>query len=112
MQGLAFARGAPLIGVSALDALAAIGGAQLAGPADRVATWVDAWRGEVYAALYGREGELEPPAVEPPGAILARLRGPVLFIGDGAAAHADVIEEALGADATLAAPPAPLLAGT
>src|SRR5688500_6502451 len=50
MQGLAFAEGKPLIGVSAFDALARL--AVAPGPGAQVATWVDAWRGEVYAALY------------------------------------------------------------
>ena len=50
MQGLAFAAGKPLIGVSGLDALARIADREAAGR--QIATWVDAWRGEVYAALY------------------------------------------------------------
>jgi hypothetical protein len=37
---------------------------------------------------------------------------PTLFIGDGAAAYADVIVSALGDRATIAEPGAPLLAGT
>src|SRR4029453_5499682 len=39
MQGLAFAAGKALVGVSGFDALA-----RLAGSGGRVATWVDAWR--------------------------------------------------------------------
>ena len=50
MQGLAFAAGKPLIGVSGLDALARMADREAAGR--RIATWVDAWRGEVFAALY------------------------------------------------------------
>jgi tRNA threonylcarbamoyladenosine biosynthesis protein TsaB len=108
MQGLAFAAGKPLIGVSALDALAAIGGG------GRVATWVDAWRGEVYAALYDGGREVEPPTVEAPPAILTRLPsiGYTLFIGDGARAHAAAIDAALDGAARVAEPPVPLLAGT
>src|SRR5690349_7694128 len=45
MQGLALAAGRPLIGVSVLDALAQ-SAAGVAGAGMRVATWVDAWRGE------------------------------------------------------------------
>jgi tRNA threonylcarbamoyladenosine biosynthesis protein TsaB len=46
MQGLAFAAGKPLIGISAFDALAAM--ATAADPESRrVAVWVDAWRGQM-----------------------------------------------------------------
>ena len=78
MQGLAFDAGKPLVGISALDALATIAdelgerapgpghlrssssGAQ-AGPGLHLltATWIDAWRGEVYAALYDGVTEIE-----------------------------------------------------
>jgi tRNA A37 threonylcarbamoyladenosine modification protein TsaB len=78
----------------------------------RVATWVDAWRGEVYAALYEHGREVEPPTVEPPSAVLARLPGaPTRFIGDAAAIYADAIVSALGPAAHIADPAAPPLAG-
>jgi tRNA threonylcarbamoyladenosine biosynthesis protein TsaB len=111
MQGLAFAMQKPLVGVSGLDALAYLG--RCAAPDAVVATWIDAWRGEVYAALYADGEELEPPTVEHPAAVLQRLRGRprVLFIGDGARSFAPLIGETLGAHATLAAPATPLLAG-
>lgn len=106
MQGLAFATGKPLIGASALDALAQIA------RAPRVATWVDAWRGEVYAALYEDGREVESPSVERPQTVLARLDDrPIHFIGDGAATYADAILRALPS-ATIAAPAHPLLAST
>src|SRR5262245_21467161 len=60
MQGLAVATGRPLIGVSALDALAALASSPAV---HRVATWVDAWRGEVYAALYEGTREVGEPTV-------------------------------------------------
>ena len=118
MQGLAFASGRPLIGVSALDALATLGRVDAAMTPDatgtmRLATWVDAWRGQVFAALYDERQVIEPPSVETPRAILTRLAGSRLFfIGDGAAAHADEIRETLGRQAVLCAPVAPRLAGT
>jgi tRNA threonylcarbamoyladenosine biosynthesis protein TsaB len=111
MQGLALAADRPLVGVSVLDALAwsvvdvADGGA-------RVATWVDAWRGEVYAALFAGVDPVEGASVELPEPILARLRGThTLFIGDGVAAHRDAIERAMGAHGELAPVLEPALAG-
>ena len=117
MQGLAFAAGKPLVGVSAFDALARIAGRGL------VATWIDASRGEVYAALYENGLEIEPPAVEHPDAIVRRLgsdpgdaRGwgltPITFIGEAAGVYASMILSAMGDHARIATPPAPLLAGT
>jgi tRNA threonylcarbamoyladenosine biosynthesis protein TsaB len=112
MQGLAFASGTPLVGVSGLDALARIAVAHAADA--HVATWVDAWRGEVYAALYQHGREVEAPTVAHPAALLDayRQRGPVFFIGDGAGTFAGLITETLGAQAVLAPIVAPLLAGT
>lgn len=112
MQGLAFAMGKPLIGVSGLDALARIAAP---GVDACVATWVDAWRGEVYAALYQGGRETEPATVEPPGAVLERHRRqqqPVLFIGDGAGTFELLISDTLGDSAVIADPVSPLLAGT
>jgi len=111
MQGLAFAAGKPLVGISGLDALARIGEAQSTGLP--VATWVDAWRGEVYAALYDRGREIEAPVVADPAAWLARVASrPALFIGDGAATFRDTILAACAGTCRVADAPAPLLAGT
>lgn len=110
MQALAFAGGKPLVGLSALAALARLGASQA--PAARVATWVDAWRGEVYAALYEGDREVEPPVVARPDAVLGALaRRPTLFIGDGAHAFAALIGQHAG-PWTLAADLTPPLAGT
>src|SRR5688500_13384422 len=84
MQGPAFAASKPLVGVSAFDALATLAAASGAGEQRRVATWVDAWRGEVFAAVYDGLREVAPPTVAPPGDLLADCRGSVSFIGDGA----------------------------
>lgn len=106
MQGLAVAAAKPLFGASALDALARRAGAP------RTATWVDAWRGEVYGALYEDGREVEPPIVAHPEALLRRLAGrPTLFTGGGAVAHDAVIRAVVGDDARFADPVAPLLAG-
>ena len=106
MQGLAFAAGKPLIGVSGFDALARLAGA----PA--VATWVDAWRGEVFAARYEHDVQVEPPTVEKPERLLTRIASPTLFIGDAVAIYADTIQASLGERALFAAPISPALAAT
>ncbi len=130
MQGLAFAAGKPLIGVSGFDALAravivgrtvtvgrALSGSPSAQGARSVATWVDAWRGEVFAARYEGDVEVEPPSVEKPDTVLARIAlpriaAPTLFVGDAVPIYADVIQRACGDRALFAEPPAPPLAGT
>jgi tRNA threonylcarbamoyladenosine biosynthesis protein TsaB len=111
MQGLALAAGRPLVGVSVLDALAHAAGGTV-DAATPVAAWVDAWRGEVFAALYDGTHEVEGASVEPPAAILARLRGRrTLFIGDGAAAHREAVGIGMGAHGVLAPVLEPPLAG-
>jgi tRNA threonylcarbamoyladenosine biosynthesis protein TsaB len=126
MQGLAFARRKPLIGISGLDALAAIATAAeippvpsalseppstIHHPPSTVVTWVDAWRGEVYAARYDAGREAEAPTVAPPARLLERITTPAVFVGDGAAAYRDEIARALGDRAQFAEPLTPLLAG-
>lgn len=121
MQGLAFAAHRPLIGVSALDALAAMasdgttsadGRTSPAGGLAPTATWIDAWRGEVYAALYDGTREVQSPTVAAPSALLAGLAGhDTLFIGDGVDAHRDAIVATLGASARFAPVASPLIAG-
>jgi tRNA threonylcarbamoyladenosine biosynthesis protein TsaB len=110
MQGLALAQGKPLIGISALDALASTAGPRTEGLKTRgcvarVATWIDAWRGEVYAALYENGAEVMPPTVDAPAHLLPRLGTATLFVGDGAAVYADLITAAGGHVADPAAPP-------
>jgi tRNA threonylcarbamoyladenosine biosynthesis protein TsaB len=122
MQGLAFAEEKPLVGVSGFDALLRIAD-DLARrspqpKAGHVATWVDAWRGEVFAALYENGREVDAPVVNRPQTLLESLREAnregsrsTLFIGDGARAHAGMIREMLGETARIAEPTAPPLAG-
>jgi len=109
MQGLAFATGRPLVGVSGLDALAA----QRPRGARMVATWVDAWRGEVFAASYADGVAVGEPTVDTPQGILAGLpeSEEVWFLGDGALAYREVIAAARGGAARFPEEPAPLLAG-
>jgi len=128
MQGLAFAAGKPLIGVSGFDALAQIASRNAVKAfrqtgrnavkafrqtgAAAVATWVDAWRGDVFAARYQHDVQIDPPTVEKPAALLARITGSTLFIGDAVPAYADLIRRTLGDRALFADPPAPALAAT
>jgi tRNA threonylcarbamoyladenosine biosynthesis protein TsaB len=108
MQGLALAANRPLVGVSVLDALAHAAD----GAGHAVATWVDAWRGDVFAAFYQGAREIEGVTVERPETILARRRGTrTLFIGDGAATHRDAIARVMGPDGMLAPVLEPRLAG-
>lgn len=109
MQGLALATGKPLVGISALDALAYA--ARVSAGEMRIAAWMDAWRGEVFAATYRDGLEVEAPIVGLPGPILARAAQPTVFTGDGAVAYQRQIREALGAQARFTDPVAPLLAG-
>ena len=108
MQGLAFATGRPLVGISGFDALA-----HLAGDG-AVATWVDAWRGEVYGARYDDGVAVQAPTVASPDAWLDTVPSAsarVTFIGDGAAQHRAAIVRRLGTRAAFADPVAPSLAG-
>jgi tRNA threonylcarbamoyladenosine biosynthesis protein TsaB len=88
MQGLSLANAIPLIGVSSFEALAS-----LAPAGENVAVWIDAWRGEVYGAVYTGAGahtlrEIVEPAVAPPEELLRKAAsldlGNTIFIGDGA----------------------------
>jgi len=103
MQALAMVTSRPVVGVSALDALAAAAFESLAVEQARVYAWMDAARGEVFAAAYDAAGirggvptltALTDPEVDSPAAILARWRAtgvlptpsaaPGSFAGDGA----------------------------
>jgi tRNA threonylcarbamoyladenosine biosynthesis protein TsaB len=115
MQGLAFARGLSIVPVSALEAIARQ--AQRTVPADHViAAWVDAHRGEVFAATYGGAPlvELSPPTVASPGDTLRGYHAfdpsPIFFAGDGAVRYHAAITEALGARAGIQRAAAPLAA--
>jgi tRNA threonylcarbamoyladenosine biosynthesis protein TsaB len=110
MQGLAMTLGRPVIGVSALDALAAEAATD---GISLVAPWMDAQRGDVFATLLdvsaGRT--LAPPLAAHPTSVLEAWRAhiagrPVVFIGDAVARDAGVITAAGGGHWTLRTPPA------
>jgi len=114
IQGLAMARRAPVTPVSSFEALAW----QARGSSDAIATWIDAHRGEVFAALYDGDGlaQIEPPSALAPDRTIdawaARLAATsrVRWTGDGALRYRDVIEARTGARG-LVDPSVPLLAG-
>jgi len=56
--------------------------------------------------------QTEPPTVEKPAALLARIAQPTVFIGDAVPVYADLIRRTLGDLAVLSDPPAPALAAT
>jgi tRNA threonylcarbamoyladenosine biosynthesis protein TsaB len=114
VQGLAMAGERRVVPVSTLEALAWAG----QNGRDRIAAWMDAQRGEVFAALYGADGEslIVDPSSEPPGRTLDRwaphLTGRERFIGDGAVRYRDAIAGACPATtAAIIVEPVPPLAG-
>lgn len=112
MQGLAFALGRPLLGVSSLEALARCAAAECGDETATVSTWVDAWRGEAYTGLYRAGQELRPPTVGAPAEALAGIDETVVVVGDGAVLHRDLIERRLGRQAVFAPNMQPRLAPT
>lgn len=114
MQGLAMTLGRPVIGISALDALAA----EVAG-ADLVAPWMDAQRGEVFAMLIDATAgrTLESPLAGDPASVLLSWRAHLerrtaVFIGDATSRDATLIAAAGAGQWTTRTPPplAPALA--
>jgi len=90
-QGLAFALGRQLIGVSSLEIIA-----RQAGAAALICPMMDARRGQVYTCLYRttRAGTLvrvEPDTVIDPAVWAGRLSGTVLFTGSGAIRYHELI---------------------
>jgi tRNA threonylcarbamoyladenosine biosynthesis protein TsaB len=121
IQGLAMATGKKIVPVSALDALAAAASSDARGfrlqAEDRpelIACWMDAQRGEVFAALYDSSGTsvLQPPTSLTPDRTLDGWRdasGPFRFIGDGAVRYEAILRARLGSATSIV--PSPLLAG-
>ena len=99
VQGLAFARQQPVVGISAFDALASAA----ASDADEIAVWLDGARKEVFAARY-RRSETAPFGVEmradpisaAPEAVLSEWARygwprPAVWVGEGTALYRDVL---------------------
>jgi tRNA threonylcarbamoyladenosine biosynthesis protein TsaB len=116
LQGFAFVQGSKMVGISALEVLAHCASRDLPAGA-RVAAWMDAYRRDVFAALYrvtdapifnpDRLVEIEAPSVGSPASTWARWSGlglPVVVVGDGAVLYRETI-------ASARILPSPLLAG-
>jgi tRNA threonylcarbamoyladenosine biosynthesis protein TsaB len=109
IQGLAMAGRKKVVAVSALEALA-----RTAVNANHGATgsWMDAQRGEVFAALYAPDARsvLIDPVSAPPDAVLEAWSrqtdvASITFIGDGAVRYGDVIAKRVGPAASIVAGP-------
>ena len=116
MQGLAFARGLKIVPVSALEAIARQAHRGLP-PSRSIAPWVDAHRGEVFAALYAGsplDETVAPTAASPEQTLRSyqglTVSGPIFFAGDGAVRYRCAILAALGDRAEVQASAAPLAA--
>ena len=78
VQGLAFALGRRVVGVSSLEATARLAARRTGLDAGFAGAWTDAFRGEVFTALYRVDGpeaawdETDPPAVARPEVTAAR----------------------------------------
>jgi tRNA threonylcarbamoyladenosine biosynthesis protein TsaB len=97
-QGLAYARGVELVGVSSLAVRACAAGA--AGEGTHTLALLDARKGKVYAGLYARGAVPELLGAEEdiaPEALLAGLAargvtaGAVVAVGEGAVVHAELL---------------------
>jgi len=125
VQGLAFASGKPVVGVSAFEALAAAVWAEHPeSAAAPLAIWLDGQRQEVFAAVLRMRGRpvatelaidyLEEPSVAPPSVVLKRWGGEpwwatAILAGDGIQAYRDVLASCLGG-ARQVITPTPMLA--
>jgi len=88
IQGLALGAGRPCVGIPALDILAA----RIAGEAETLVAMIDAYRDEVYAAVYESDGRIRGERmVLAPERVMAPLTGVPAVIGGGALRHRERI---------------------
>jgi tRNA threonylcarbamoyladenosine biosynthesis protein TsaB len=91
VQGLALASGRPCLGQPTLLGLAA----KMKGHAAQLVPMIDAYREQVYGAVY--DGELKPvkePVAATPEELLSGLTGTIAVLGDGAARYHERIANA------------------
>jgi tRNA threonylcarbamoyladenosine biosynthesis protein TsaB len=102
VMGLAQAVGRPVVGISALEALAW----PLLQGSDPVCALIDARRSEVYYGVYRRVGEaverVVPEQVGPPQAAITQVECPCIYVGTGARLYRDEILAAKGDGARMA----------
>jgi tRNA threonylcarbamoyladenosine biosynthesis protein TsaB len=88
VQGLALASGRPCVGLPTLDVLAGTA----VGTSEAVVALVDAFRGEVYSAVYDAAGSLRRAhGVGPLAAVLEGLPAGAAFVGAAALEHREAI---------------------
>lgn len=95
-QGLAMASGKPLVGCSAFEALVAMA----PGWEGAICPVLNAYKGEVYAALYHRLGrqvrQVRPGMLVTPEILCTLVMERTLFLGSGVQAYGAVLTAALG----------------
>jgi tRNA threonylcarbamoyladenosine biosynthesis protein TsaB len=101
-QGLGFALGKPVRGMSTLEVLAR----QIGFAAGSVCPMIDARRDQVYTALYVSDGRgavraASAEMVIHPREWLERLEAPVVFVGSGATKYGADIKKAFGGGARI-----------
>lgn len=101
-QGLAFGAGLPVVGICTLLALAEASGA------DQIIACLDARMGEVYHAVYRRQGdawqEVIAPGLYKPEAVPALEGAGWVGIGSGWASYADILQAAYPAQVSSTQP--------
>ncbi len=110
VKGLVYGSDTPVVGIPTLEAMAY----RMPGPDDGAAficPLLDARKGEVYGSLYRRTAAAFECRMEdclaPPESMVRRVsglaKGPCVFVGAGAQAHADVIRRCTGGHARIMA---------
>jgi tRNA threonylcarbamoyladenosine biosynthesis protein TsaB len=104
IKGFAFATGKPVVAVSTLDSFAW----NLPYSAYPVCPMLDARKKEVYTALYewreGRFRKVIPELSIRPADFLKDIKGPVIFVGEGARLYREIILSIKGEDAIFSPP--------
>lgn len=102
VKGFAYASGKPVAAVPTLDAFART----LPFCSHTVCPMLDARKDEVYAALYNWEDgavkKIMPETAVSPGELLKDIKGPVVFMGDGARKYRELITDTLKENAVFA----------